>query len=93
MKFWLQFVLVLLFSVTAAAADLAVLRNGYTIRHETRQEIGDLTRLYISADRSSFVDVATADVEHFEHDDSPPPPVPAVAPVAGPRCRKPRGRR
>ena len=84
MKFWLQFVLVLLFSVTAAAADLAVLRNGYTIRHETRQEIGDLTRLYISADRSSFVDVATADVEHFEHDDSPPPPVPAVAPVAGP---------
>ena len=83
MKFWRQFALVLLLSVTGTAADIAVLRNGYTIRHENREEIGDLTRLYISADRSSFVDIATAEVERFEHDDSPPPAT-AVAPEATP---------
>lgn len=82
MKFWCQFGLVLLLSATGAAADLAILRNGYTIRHETREEIGELTRLYISADRSSFVDIATADVDRFEKDDSPPP-VQAVAPKVG----------
>jgi len=79
-KLWFQFGLVLLLSASGAAADLAVLRNGYTIRHETRQEIGELTRLYISADKTSFVDVATADVDRFEKDDSPPP-----APAASPK--------
>ena len=66
-----QFALLVILSATATAADLAVLRNGYTIRHETREEIGTLTRLYISADKSSFVDVPTADVEHFEKCGSP----------------------
>ncbi len=58
------------------ATDVAILRNGYTIRHENRQEIGELTRLYLSVDRASFVDVPTADVERFERDDSPPPEAP-----------------
>src|SRR5882757_9739939 len=71
MRFWRPFTMLLLFAATASAADIAVLRNGYTIRHENREEIGELTRLYISADRTSFVDIATADVEHFERDDSP----------------------
>jgi soluble lytic murein transglycosylase-like protein len=71
MKFWRQFAILLLLAATASAADIAVLRNGYTIRHENREEIGALTRLYISADRTSFVDIATADVERFERDDSP----------------------
>jgi len=71
MKFWRPLTMLLLFAATASAADIAVLRNGYTIRHENREEIGELTRLYISADRTSFVDIATADVERFERDDSP----------------------
>jgi len=71
MKFWRPLTILLLFAATASAADIAVLRNGYTIRHENREEIGELTRLYISADRTSFVDIATADVERFERDDSP----------------------
>jgi len=88
MHFWRQFALVLALSATSAAADLAVLRNGYTIRHETRVQLGDLTRLYISADRASFVDVPTADVEHYEKDDSPPPaPEPTLGAAAASGAR------
>ena len=73
MRFYSQVLsLVLVLSAAGTAADLAVLRNGYTIRHETRALVGDITRLYISADRSSFVDVPTAEVERYEKDDSAP---------------------
>ena len=53
-------------AVSCFASDLAVLRNGFSIRHERRQAIGDVTRLFVSADGSSFVDVPTAEIEHFE---------------------------
>ena len=48
------------------AGDVAVLKNGFSIRHERREVVGDVTRLYVNADGSSFVDVRTADIEHFE---------------------------
>ncbi len=48
------------------AGEVAVLRNGFSIRHERREVVGDTTRLYLNADGSSFVDVPTADIEHFE---------------------------
>lgn len=48
------------------AGEVAVLRNGFAITHERRQIVGDLTRLYVSADGSSFVDVPTAEIDHFE---------------------------
>jgi soluble lytic murein transglycosylase-like protein len=48
------------------AADTAVLRNGFSIRHERRQVIGTITRLYVDGDDSSFVDVPTAEIDHFE---------------------------
>lgn len=48
------------------AGEVAVLKNGFSIRHERREVLGDTTRLYVSADGSSFVDVPTADIEHFE---------------------------
>ena len=48
------------------AGEVAVLRNGFSIRHERREVVGDVTRLYVSADGSSFVDVPTAEIEHFE---------------------------
>ncbi len=48
------------------ASDLAVLRNGFSIRHERRETIGNVTRLYVNADGSSYVDVPTAEIEHFE---------------------------
>ncbi len=48
------------------ATDVAVLKNGFSIRHERREVVGDVTRLYVTADGSSFVDVPTAEIEHFE---------------------------
>ncbi|MCU1304434.1 MAG: Lytic transglycosylase, catalytic [Candidatus Sulfotelmatobacter sp.] len=48
------------------AADSAVLRNGFSIRHERRQIIGTITRLFVDGDDSSFVDIPTAEIDHFE---------------------------
>ena len=48
------------------ADEIAVLKNGFSITHHRREIVGDLTRLYITADGASFVDVPTADIEHFE---------------------------
>jgi soluble lytic murein transglycosylase-like protein len=48
------------------AAESAVLRNGFAIRHERRAVIGSMTRLYVSADGASYVDIPTAEIDHFE---------------------------
>lgn len=52
----------------ARAAELAILRNGFSIRHEHHVVMGETTRLFLSADDSSFTDVATADITGFEKD-------------------------
>jgi len=59
-------VVALLATLPCSAADSAVLRNGFAIRHERRQVIGTITRLYMSTDNSSFVDIPTAEIDHFE---------------------------
>jgi soluble lytic murein transglycosylase-like protein len=61
-------------AVSCFASDLAVLRNGFSIRHERRQVLGGVTRLFVSADGSSFVDVPTAEIEHFEAAPADPKP-------------------
>src|SRR6202171_86646 len=53
-------------AVSCFASDLAVRRKGFSIRHERHQVLGGVTRLFVSADGSSFVDVPTAEIEHFE---------------------------
>jgi Transglycosylase SLT domain len=60
------------------AGEVAVLKNGFSIRHERREIVGDVTRLYVTADGSSFVDVPTAEIEHYEA----APEIPAPALVA-----------
>lgn len=52
----------------AAAADLAVLRNGFTIRHERRQVAGETTRLFTGSGENSYIDVPTAEIEGFQKD-------------------------
>jgi Transglycosylase SLT domain len=66
-------------SLPTFAADLAVLTNGFTIRHEHRRVIGDMTRLYFSADDSSFTDVPTVEITGYEKDLTFPVPPPASA--------------
>src|SRR5271166_3847908 len=48
------------------AADSAVLRNGFSIRHERREIIGSITRLYTNTNEANFVDIPTTEIDHFE---------------------------
>ena len=74
--FSLAGVFVLLFTVTLNAAELANLRNGFSLRHEHHEVFGEKTRLYMSADPAGgYVDVPTAEIESFE----PAPPDPQDA--------------
>src|SRR5262249_48354377 len=61
-------------SIVAQAADLAVLRNGNTIRHERREVVGAVTRLYLSDSASGYIEIPTDQIERFEKDTTPPPP-------------------
>lgn len=77
-------VLVLLSSVSFAT-DVAILQNGFSIRHEHRETVGLVTRLYTTADNSAFVDIPSSDIDHFEKDLTPvPTPVTAPAPIIAP---------
>jgi hypothetical protein len=62
---WICAILALV-ALPCFAGEVAVLKNGFSIRHERREVVGDVTRLYVNADGSSFVDVPTAEVDHFE---------------------------
>jgi hypothetical protein len=76
LKLAFQFALtiaVLVASNAAHAADLAVLRNGNTIRHERREVVGAITRLYLSDSASGYIEIPTDQIEHFEKDTAPPP--------------------
>jgi len=66
----------LLMAAQLQAAEIANLRNGFSIPHERHEVVGDTTRLYMSAEPSSgYVDVPTAQIENFE----PAPPEPQAA--------------
>src|SRR5271166_897390 len=56
----------------ASGADIARLRNGFSIRHERREVIGSVTRLYLGADSNGYVDVPSAEIDGFEKDLSAP---------------------
>jgi hypothetical protein len=73
--------LVLMLATTSFAADLAVLRNGFSIPHERREQIGTITRLYLTLDGTNYADVPTDQIEHFEEG---PPTIPAPKVVAAP---------
>ena len=74
-------VLLSLGAMQALATDVATLRNGFTIRHESRAPLGETTRLFLTADGSSFVDVPTAEIVQIEPDLNAPA-VPEKSPAA-----------
>lgn len=57
------------------ATELAILRNGFSIRHDHHAVIGDTTRLYLAPDDSNFTDVPSADIVSYEKDLSTPAPL------------------
>ena len=61
------------------AAELANLRNGFSLRHEHHEVFGNTTRLYMSNDPAGgYVDVASAEIESYEP--APPQPKEAATP-------------
>src|SRR5712692_2124518 len=71
-----------LFATPAFATDLAILHNGFSVRHERREDLGAVTRLYLGVGNSSYVDIATDQIERFEKDLAPPVAPVAVAPLS-----------
>ena len=85
--------LVLGAQLSALAAEVAVLRNGRSISHTRREQMGNLTRLYTI---EGYVDIPTDQIASIEPDDTPvaPPqepqqqqlpqqqPTPTMQPVA-----------
>jgi soluble lytic murein transglycosylase-like protein len=64
----IQFALVAGLAMTQVhAAEMANLRNGFSLRHERHETLGETTRLYLTGDGSGgYIDVTTADIESFE---------------------------
>ena len=54
----------------SSATDLAVLRNGNSIRHERRQVVGTVTRLYLSDSASGYIEIPNDQIERFEVDNT-----------------------
>src|SRR6267378_3626315 len=76
MKLAFQFALAMIViaaSTCASGADLAILRNGNSIRHARHQVMGALTRLYLSDTASGYIEIPTDQIERFEKDTAPDP--------------------
>jgi len=73
-------------AASAPAADQyqAQLRNGFSIRHQHREVIAGVTRLYLSAGAESYVEVPTAEIVGLEREPGLPAPGAATAPAAKP---------
>ena len=70
--------LVLAAQLSAVGAEVAVLRNGFSIRHQRREQRGDITRLYTA---EGYVDIPTEQIASFEVEETPPPPAQEVQPA------------
>jgi hypothetical protein len=69
---------------SAFGSELAILHNGFSIRHEKSEIVGTVTRLYLGADRTGYVDIPTSEIDRFEKDLAPPIIVPVNVPVSEP---------
>ena len=62
--------------LSASGAELATLRNGFAIRHERHEVLGDVTRLYMATTPDNYVDIPTAEILNYEEIVAPVVPVP-----------------
>src|ERR1700675_3222656 len=61
-------------SLSASSAEVAILRNGFSIRHQRHESRDSVTRLYIAESSSSYVDIPTDQIVYFEVEETPPAP-------------------
>lgn len=59
--------------LAAFGAEVAVLRNGFSIRFEHKEQNGNITRLYTS---SGYMDIASNQIASFETEEAPVAPQP-----------------
>ncbi|HEX4605598.1 MAG TPA: lytic transglycosylase domain-containing protein [Candidatus Angelobacter sp.] len=64
----------------AFAGEIAVLRNGFTIHFDRKEQQGNSTRLYTG---TGYLDIASDQIESFEAEEAPviPPPQPQSQPA------------
>jgi soluble lytic murein transglycosylase-like protein len=55
------------------ARETAVLRNGFGIPHDHRQQLGATTRLFLTTSEQEYVDVRSDDIASFEKEEIAPP--------------------
>ena len=84
MRFTLKLVAMSIVAAACAssqAADLAILRNGNSIRHQRREVFGAITRLYLGGSSTGYIEIPTDQILRFEADPDPSP-VPTQSPSA-----------
>lgn len=66
--------------LSAFGAEIAVLRNGFSIRFERKEVTGNSTRLYTA---TGYLDIASDQIESFEAEETPASPEPQTGAMAG----------
>jgi len=74
--------------LSAFASQIAVLRNGFSIHFDHKEQSGNSTRLYTG---SGYLDIASDQIASFDVDETPvtPAPEPAAQPVPQPSIQTP----
>jgi soluble lytic murein transglycosylase-like protein len=74
--------------LSAFAGQMAVLRNGFTIHFDHKEESGNSTRLYTG---TGYLDIASDQIASFDVDETPvaPEPQPVAQPVPQPSIQPP----
>jgi soluble lytic murein transglycosylase-like protein len=68
-----------LFAMALHARETAVLRSGFSISHDHRQQIGDTTRLFLGSSEMEYVDVPTDSIASFEKEEEVVVPTPVAS--------------
>lgn len=71
-KLGVTIAVVTLASLSASSAEVAILRNGFSIRHQRHEPREAVTRLYFVESPSSYVEVPTDQIVRFEVEEQPP---------------------
>jgi soluble lytic murein transglycosylase-like protein len=71
-KLGVTIAVVTLASLSASSAEVAILRNGFSIRHQRHEPREAMTRLYFVESPSSYVEVPTDQIVRFEVEEQPP---------------------
>jgi hypothetical protein len=72
----------LLASLSASPAEVAILRNGFSIRTERHESRESVTRLYFAESSSGYVDIPTDQILSFEVEEIRPAPMLKPTPPA-----------